>query len=100
MPLLAPVTTAVRPRRSGTSWAVHRWLVMSCLRIIGMVVPVQPTIRDGHPVCRGGRMPRADAVRNRARVLDVAAQVFATEGLSVPVHEIARRAGVGTGTVS
>jgi AcrR family transcriptional regulator len=25
---------------------------------------------------------------------------FATEGLTVPVHEIARRAGVGTGTVS
>lgn len=43
---------------------------------------------------------RADARRNRARVLEVAAQVFATEGLSVPVHEIARRAGVGTGTVS
>jgi AcrR family transcriptional regulator len=33
-------------------------------------------------------------------VLAVAAEVFATEGLSVPVHEIARRAGVGTGTVS
>ena len=43
---------------------------------------------------------RADARRNRARVLEVAAEIFATEGLSVPVHEIARRAGVGTGTVS
>ncbi|MFE3828223.1 TetR/AcrR family transcriptional regulator [Streptomyces sp. NPDC059092] len=43
---------------------------------------------------------RADARRNRAHVLEVAAQIFATEGLSVPVHEIARRAGVGTGTVS
>jgi AcrR family transcriptional regulator len=43
---------------------------------------------------------RADARRNRARVLEVAAGIFATEGLSVPVHEIARRAGVGTGTVS
>lgn len=43
---------------------------------------------------------RADAKRNRARVLEAAAQVFATDGLSVPVHEIARRAGVGTGTVS
>jgi AcrR family transcriptional regulator len=47
-----------------------------------------------------GRAQRADAQRNRARVLRVAAEVFATEGLSVPVHEIARRAGVGTGTVS
>lgn len=43
---------------------------------------------------------RADARRNRARVLEVAIEVFATEGLSVPIHEIARRAGVGTGTVS
>jgi AcrR family transcriptional regulator len=43
---------------------------------------------------------RADARRNRARVLEVAAEVFATEGLSVPIHEIGRRAGVGTGTVS
>ncbi|MUL41131.1 TetR/AcrR family transcriptional regulator [Streptomonospora sp. PA3] len=43
---------------------------------------------------------RADARRNRERVLQVAQEVFAAEGLSVPVHEIARRAGVGTGTVS
>ena len=40
-----------------------------------------------------GRGLRADARRNRAKVLAVAAEVFATEGLSVPVHEIARRAG-------
>jgi AcrR family transcriptional regulator len=43
---------------------------------------------------------RADAERNRARVLDAALTAFATEGLSVSVAEIARRAGVGTGTVS
>jgi AcrR family transcriptional regulator len=43
---------------------------------------------------------RVDARRNRQRVLEVAFDVFATEGLAVPVHEIARRAGVGTGTVS
>lgn len=49
---------------------------------------------------RAGKALRADARRNRARVLEVAAEVFATDGLSVPVQEIARRAGVGTGTVS
>ena len=43
---------------------------------------------------------RADAERNRARILEVAFTAFAAEGLAVPVHEIARRAGVGTGTVS
>ena len=42
---------------------------------------------------------RADAARNRARVLDVAYATFAEEGLSVPIDEIARRAGVGAGTV-
>lgn len=46
------------------------------------------------------RPQRADARRNRQTVLDVAIATFAAEGLSVPVHEIARRAGVGTGTVS
>lgn len=43
---------------------------------------------------------RADARRNRARVLEAAISAFAAEGLSVSIHEIARRAGVGTGTVS
>src|SRR3954465_10653266 len=42
---------------------------------------------------------RADAARNRARVLEVAYETFAEQGLSVPIDEIARRAGVGAGTV-
>jgi AcrR family transcriptional regulator len=45
------------------------------------------------------RPVRADAARNRARVLEVAYQTFAADGLSVPIDEIARRAGVGAGTV-
>ncbi|MFZ1163333.1 TetR/AcrR family transcriptional regulator [Mycobacterium sp.] len=42
---------------------------------------------------------RADAAHNRARVLETAYETFAAEGLSVPIDEIARRAGVGAGTV-
>ncbi|MCO5970242.1 TetR/AcrR family transcriptional regulator [Actinoallomurus soli] len=42
---------------------------------------------------------RADARRNRARVLSVAEESFAAGGLAVPLGEIARRAGVGPGTV-
>ncbi|GLW12543.1 TetR family transcriptional regulator [Microtetraspora sp. NBRC 13810] len=42
---------------------------------------------------------RADAARNRARVLQVAYETFAQEGAAVPIDEIARRAGVGAGTV-
>ena len=42
---------------------------------------------------------RADAVRNRAKVLDAARAAFAAEGPAVPLDEIARRAGEGAGTV-
>jgi AcrR family transcriptional regulator len=45
------------------------------------------------------RPMRADARRNRARVLEAAEAVFAANGLSTPVEEIARHAGVGVGTV-
>jgi AcrR family transcriptional regulator len=45
------------------------------------------------------RKLRSDAARNRARVLDVAYEAFAADGLAVPIDEIARRAGVGAGTV-
>jgi AcrR family transcriptional regulator len=46
------------------------------------------------------RTVRADARRNREIVLRAAITAFAAEGRSVSVAEIARRAGVGTGTVS
>ena len=42
---------------------------------------------------------RADAQRNLDRLLDVAGECFAEQGLDVSVDEIARRAGVGHGTV-
>jgi AcrR family transcriptional regulator len=45
------------------------------------------------------RQPRADAARNRERVLAAAKEVFEAEGLSVNVDVIARRAGVGVGTL-
>lgn len=46
-----------------------------------------------------GRELRADARRNREKVLRAAQQMFAAQGLGVPLDEIARRAGVGPGTV-
>jgi AcrR family transcriptional regulator len=54
---------------------------------------------DGEQMAQPARKLRADAARNRARVLEVAYDTFAAEGLSVPIDEIARRAGVGAGTV-
>jgi AcrR family transcriptional regulator len=47
----------------------------------------------------GTRPLRADAQRNRRRILVAAAELFAARGLDVGLDEIARHAGVGTGTV-
>jgi AcrR family transcriptional regulator len=45
------------------------------------------------------RRPRADALRNRTRLIDAAVAVFAEHGLDVSVARIAGRAGVGTATL-
>jgi AcrR family transcriptional regulator len=66
-----------------------------------LFLPPFQSAPDPHgPEPKRQRALRADARRNRQRVIETAFEVFATEGLSTPVHEIARRAGVGTGTVS
>jgi AcrR family transcriptional regulator len=45
------------------------------------------------------RKPRADAQRNRARILEVAKQVFTRSGAQASLEEIAKKAGVGPGTL-
>jgi AcrR family transcriptional regulator len=45
------------------------------------------------------RKPRADAVRNRALIIETARGVFATRGAEASMEEIARAAGVGIGTL-
>ena len=47
----------------------------------------------------GSGRSRADARRNRALVLQAARSAFEERGLGAPLWEIARRAGVGAGTV-
>jgi AcrR family transcriptional regulator len=42
---------------------------------------------------------RADAKENREQILQAAHKIFAEKGLSVPISEIARQAGIGIGTV-
>ena len=42
---------------------------------------------------------RADAERNRRRILDVARRLFAERGLSITLDDVAREAGLGVGTV-
>jgi AcrR family transcriptional regulator len=45
------------------------------------------------------RKPRADAERNRLRLLEAARAAFSEGGVSVSLEEIARLAGVGIGTL-
>ncbi|GHE00531.1 TetR family transcriptional regulator [Streptomyces alanosinicus] len=51
------------------------------------------------PVPRKVSRPRADAVRNRERIVTAAREMFVEHGPDVPLDEIARRAGVGNATV-
>jgi AcrR family transcriptional regulator len=46
-----------------------------------------------------GRPMRADAVKNRQRILAAAEEVFAAGGVAAPIDEVAERAGVGIGTL-
>jgi AcrR family transcriptional regulator len=45
------------------------------------------------------RKPRADAERNRDRVLEVAKEAFTRSGADASLDEIAKQAGVGAGTL-
>jgi len=45
------------------------------------------------------RKPRADAQRNRERILEVAKEVFTRDGAAASLDDIARRAGIGPGTL-
>ncbi|MET9434670.1 TetR/AcrR family transcriptional regulator [Streptomyces sp. NPDC006551] len=53
---------------------------------------------DTAPVRRAPR-PRADALRNRERIVAAAREMFVEFGPHVPLDEIARRAGVGNATL-
>ena len=45
------------------------------------------------------RKPRADAQRNRARILDIAKRAFTRSGATVSLDDVARRARIGAGTL-
>jgi AcrR family transcriptional regulator len=46
-----------------------------------------------------GRAPRADASRNRERLLEAASAAFARDGVQASLERIAKDAGVGVGTL-
>ncbi|HEX9953167.1 MAG TPA: helix-turn-helix domain-containing protein [Rubricoccaceae bacterium] len=47
----------------------------------------------------GTRKPRLDAERNRSHILDVAEQYFSEQGVAGSMDAIAKRAGIGPGTL-
>jgi AcrR family transcriptional regulator len=54
-------------------------------------------VQTALPVQR--KAPRADALRNRERIVTAAREMFTEFGPDVPLDDIARRAGVGNATV-
>ncbi|MFF3003237.1 TetR/AcrR family transcriptional regulator [Kitasatospora sp. NPDC057940] len=58
--------------------------------------PSPPPARSSTPT--GGKL-RSDAARNRLKVLDAARAAFSESGRDAQMGDIARRAGVGVGTV-
>jgi AcrR family transcriptional regulator len=57
------------------------------------------TVPMRHQSVVTGRKPRADALRNRDRVLEAAKAVFSAGGPDASLDAVAKRAGVGIGTL-
>ncbi len=51
------------------------------------------------PLPPPARKPRADAERNRERILEVAKDVFTRDGAAASLDDIARRSGIGNATL-
>jgi AcrR family transcriptional regulator len=76
------------PKRIGSPESVPDWLSVSTIEC--RPVPAKPPTTPPR---------RADAARNRERILAVAREAFAVPGEDVSMAEIARRAGVGMATL-
>src|SRR3954466_6318603 len=63
-----------------------------------MLSPVSPTLLLMAGTTPSARPLRADAERNRQRLIDAARELFAERGLDATLDDIAQRAGVGVGT--
>jgi AcrR family transcriptional regulator len=62
----------------------------------------EPVMEDEERANGGAVAPRplrADAAKNRERILQAAEATFASEGVSAPIDVVAQRAGLGVGTL-
>src|SRR5215204_2921419 len=62
-----------------------------------MLVAMENDVQSDTP--SEDRSLRADAERNRQRIIEAARQIFAERGLDAPLDAIAQRAGVGQATL-
>src|SRR5215218_6134927 len=67
--------------------------------VIGLLYERHMSSPDATSTAARERPLRRDAERNRRRILEAAAEVFAERGLAVTMDDIADHAGVGVGTV-
>jgi AcrR family transcriptional regulator len=61
--------------------------------------PATAQAEHDQPATRPAEQLRADARQNRARLISAATVAFAEKGADAPLEDIARRAGVGIGTL-
>lgn len=69
------------------------------LHCVEKKVPDQETTIEATREAPAPKPLRADAQRNRDKLVAVAAQAFAADGVDASLEEIAKRAGVGIGTL-
>jgi AcrR family transcriptional regulator len=86
----------------GTKWSGHSDY-RNDNRVTGVPVPVPgrlgPVPEMSRPSQPCERALRADAERNRGRIIAAARAVFAEQGLDASMNEVARQAGVGVATL-
>jgi AcrR family transcriptional regulator len=93
-----PTAREKRKRRMPPSY-IRRVTPFIKRRRIVSVEAKGPDLRTKDAPAARARKPRADAERNRERLLEAAKSAFADAGADVRLDEIARRAGVGIGTL-
>jgi AcrR family transcriptional regulator len=71
---------------------------MESIESVGPVEPAE-SVESVESAASEVRPLRADAERNRQRILEAARELFSTRGLGVTLNDIAHHAGVGVGTV-
>ena len=100
-------TSSTRSSCDGFHWAFAGSAVFVLAGLVALVAmlrqrdvaQIEQQVEDGGGGDRRGMTLRADAQRNLDRLLEAAAECFAEQGVDASVDEIARRAGVGHGTV-